>query len=83
MTSMAQIATINTAVQAAALYIYSFMATTVFECLHVLQVVGNHHSTGGRLWFGLCAHRYAYVHGENFSVMWGSQISPLHRGQSL
>ena len=35
---MAQIAT--TAVQAAPLYIYSFLAIIGFDCLHVLQVVG-------------------------------------------
>ena len=61
---MAQIAT--TAVQAAPLYIYSFMAIIAFQCLNVLQVVGSHYLPGGKLWFGLCAHKYAYAHGAIF-----------------
>ena len=48
MSLTAQIAT-TTAVQAAPLYIYSFMASIVFERLHVLQVVTSYHLTGGKL----------------------------------
>ena len=60
---MAQSST--TAVQAAPLYMYSFMAIlylVAFECLYVLQIVGIHHLTVRKVWFGLCAHEYAYVH---------------------
>ena len=50
---MAQIAT--TAVQAAPLYLYSFIVITsiAFECIDVLQIVGTHHLTGGKLWVGI------------------------------
>ena len=51
---MAQSST--TAVQAAPLYMYSFMAIlylVAFECLYVLQIVGIHHLTGGKLWVGI------------------------------
>ena len=56
MSAMAQIAT--TAVQAAPLYTSSLMAIMIaFECLDVLQVVGVHDMTSGKLWVGLCAHK--------------------------
>ena len=57
----------TTAVQAATIYLYSFMVMIAFECLHVLQVVGIHHPIGGKLLPELCAHNYASVHGAIFS----------------
>ena len=56
---------VTTPAQAAPLYIYSFMVIILiaFQCLHVLQVVGIHHLTGGKVWHGLCALKNAYIHG--------------------
>ena len=82
MSPMAQIVT--TAVQADPLSIYSFMAIIVFGCPRALQVVGIHHLTGGKLWFGLCALIYAYVHGAIFfSYAGGSYVSLKPRTKSL
>ena len=85
MISMVQIAI--TAVQAAPLIFtrYSFMAIIAFKFIYVLRVVGIHDLTGGKLLFGLCAHKYAYIcpRSDIYSAAWGSQIFPLSRGQSL
>ena len=67
MSSMAQIAT--TAVQAAPLYIYSFMAIMTFECLHVFRVVGIHHLTGGKLWSATLQHGTPCMDRRVFNTM--------------